>query len=318
MDPEPLVSIILPTYNRAAYLRQAIQSVLDQTYRHWELWVVDDGSTDDTREVLAGVTDERIQIVRCPHSGNRARVRNRGIAQAQGAYVAFLDDDDLWMPQKLAVQLADLRVHPDCRWSYTYFKPINERGEDVPLPRRAEWQPVRGWIFRDLVAGRAWVGTPTVLAERSLLLEAGRFDESFLYSEDYELWLRVSLLSAVTLVTDLLVAVRWQPGRVREASVFRHGVEMYRRLLAAGQLGDARSVCHRQWILASVNLANRLRFEGAYREALSTLGTVLPYGLVRPRWWVSLAKTGLRPLVPGPLLRAYHDWRAMLDRRGAA
>ncbi len=311
----PLVSVVIPTYDRGAYLREAVQSVLDQSYQAWELIVVDDGSSDGSVGFLEALADSRIQVVRQPHSGNPARMRNLGITRAGGEYVAFLDSDDVWMPEKLSLQVADLRLHPDCRWSYTDFKWVNEGGEEIPVRGRAGSHLCRGWIFEDLIAGHAWTATPSVLAERGLLVEAGGFDESLLYSEDYDLWLKLSRLSPVTVVTDRLVGVRQHRGRQREAQVFRYGVEVYRRLLADRQPSDARGLCRRAWVRASVHFADRLRFEGQHDEAFSTLRTVLPYGLGLPRWWVSLLKTGLRPLMPGFLLRGYRSLREMLARR---
>ena len=108
MEREPLVSIVVPTYNRLAYLRQAVQSVFDQTYRQWELIVVDDGSTDGTAAYVASLGG-RVRALTLPRRGGAARARNAGVGAARGAYVAFLDSDDLWLPEKLAIQMAGLR-----------------------------------------------------------------------------------------------------------------------------------------------------------------------------------------------------------------
>src|ERR1041384_7078965 len=107
-DSDPLVSVVIPTFNRARYLREAIDSVLNQTYPYWELIIVDDGSTDETQSTLETLADARVHVLRRPHEGNVARARNVGLEQAQGRYVAFLDSDDRWMPSKLQFQVADL------------------------------------------------------------------------------------------------------------------------------------------------------------------------------------------------------------------
>ena len=98
---EPLVSVIVPTYNRVHYLQEAVDSVLGQTYHNWELIVVDDGSTDATASRLRDLGDRRLRVVHLEHSGRPARVRNEGLACARGAYVAFLDSDDLWCAANL-------------------------------------------------------------------------------------------------------------------------------------------------------------------------------------------------------------------------
>src|SRR6266487_2699709 len=106
-DRDPLVSVIIPTFNREAYLREAIESVFAQTYSNWELIVADDGSTDGTRAYLASVTDRRTHVIELEHCGTPARLRNTALARAQGTYVAFLDSDDLWAPEKLELQIND-------------------------------------------------------------------------------------------------------------------------------------------------------------------------------------------------------------------
>src|SRR4051812_24472999 len=114
-----LVSIIIPTYNRAAYLGAAIASVRAQTFADWELIVVDDGSTDETAAMLDELSDPRIRVLRIGHSGSESITRNAGLRLAEGEWVAFLDSDDLWVPEKLERQLAQMVAQPACQWSYT-------------------------------------------------------------------------------------------------------------------------------------------------------------------------------------------------------
>src|SRR5687767_7703512 len=114
MPTGPLVSILIPTYNRLDYLREAVGSVLRQTYENWELIIVDDGSTDDTRAWVLSLAEPRIRLITIPHSGNLGLVRNRGIAEARGELIAFLDSDDAFEPHKLAAQTAALATHPEC------------------------------------------------------------------------------------------------------------------------------------------------------------------------------------------------------------
>src|SRR5512143_4014499 len=111
MSSEPLVSVVMPVYNGARYLRQALESALNQTYRPLEIIVVDDGSTDETSAILAEF-GSRIRAIRQKNPGSAA-ARNAALQAAHGEIIAFLDADDLWLPQKLEVQVAYLRAHPD-------------------------------------------------------------------------------------------------------------------------------------------------------------------------------------------------------------
>lgn len=312
MDAEPLVSIVLPSHNRERYLREAVESVLRQTYRHWELVVVDDGSTDGTAAYLSGLADARLRVVSRRSCGGAARARNEGLRAASGSHVAFLDSDDLWMPGKLRRQITDLLAKRGCRWSYTYFQRIDGEGCEIRLPPGKRRHASQGWIFEDLLRVVAWVATPTVIAERGFLEEAGGFDERLEYCEDFDLWIRLARRSPVALVPEPLAAVRVHDGnrgRANEAVVRASWVRVYDRLLGDSTLGAMRRVCRREWVRASAYLADRLRSEGRYRAATSALRGVVPYGLVLPHWWVSLAKTLLRPLLPAPVLRAYRSWR---------
>lgn len=119
---EPDVSIVLPTFNRLACLRETVESVFSQTMQNWELIVADDGSEEDTIDYLDPLeSDERVRLLRLEHSGNPGTARNAAIAAARAPYLAFLDSDDLWEPRKPDRQLAALRSERDCRWSYTAF-----------------------------------------------------------------------------------------------------------------------------------------------------------------------------------------------------
>src|SRR5689334_2783621 len=124
----PLVSVVIPTYNRLAFLREAVDSVLAQTFRDWELIIADDGSTDGTPEAMARLADPRVRVISLEHSGNPGRVRNAAIALARGRYVAFLDSDDWWEREKLSLQVEALRTRPSCLWSYTGIRRVDEYG----------------------------------------------------------------------------------------------------------------------------------------------------------------------------------------------
>jgi glycosyltransferase involved in cell wall biosynthesis len=203
----PRVSVVIPTYNRAAFLAEAIRSVLVQTCTDLELIVVDDGSTDHTAAMVRGINDPRLHFMSLPHSGLPARGRNAGVERARGRYVAFLDSDDLWDSSKLDDQLAALSERPDCRWCHTGGRCIDEAGAPHP-----QWPKARlasdGWILEALFRRHEGINTSSVLVDRALLLDVGGFDETFVRGEDYDLWVRLALRSPIACVRDARVGRR--------------------------------------------------------------------------------------------------------------
>lgn len=198
----PRVSVIIPTYNRAGLVPEAVASVLAQTYRDFELLVVDDGSTDGTREVLAAFGGE-IQVLR-PHRGGVSAARNRGISAAQGEWLAFLDSDDLWLPEKLARQMALMAAQPRLLLSQTEETWVR-RGVRVNPPRSHRKEG--GRIFLRSLE-RCLVSPSAAVLHRSLFEAHGGFDESLPAAEDYDLWLRLSWRYEVGLLPEPLVIKR--------------------------------------------------------------------------------------------------------------
>src|SRR5262249_52759335 len=133
VESAPVVSIIMPTYNRLEYLRPAIESVLAQTRRDWELIVADDESREPTRPYLRSLTsDPRIALLELEHSGNPARGRNIAMRSARGQFLAYLDSDDVWLPEKLTLQLESLLRTPSRAWSYTRFTVVDRHLTPIP------------------------------------------------------------------------------------------------------------------------------------------------------------------------------------------
>lgn len=208
-----MISVIVPTYNQSRYLPRAIESVWIQGIEDIEIVVVDDGSTDDTDAVLAGMLkDSRLRCFRQPNQGPAA-ARNRGIRESRGELIAFLDSDDFWAPGKLKAQLGALERTGN-RFSYCGFQMIDDRGAALGhrLARGDDFE------FSQLIWGNR-CGTPTVLVQRSLLDECGPFDESLRTGEDWDLWLRFSAKGPGACVPEPLVLVhgtnRWQADRLQ-------------------------------------------------------------------------------------------------------
>src|SRR5437667_2770841 len=261
MAPDaPLVSVIIPTYNRAAYLPEAVESVFQQTYDNWELIIVDDGSTDGTRDYLRQLKRDRLRIIDTTHCANPARLRNLAIAQAHGKYLAFLDDDDLWMPEKLAIQIPDLQAHPDHRWSYTACRRIDTGGSELSLH---PWRLHEGWILPQLIALDAWIAVPAVVVEAEAMAQIGGFDETLRFCEDYDAWLRLAGAFQARAISDVLVTLRTHPGNMSLARSEwqEHFALVYRRLLAQRNPESIRNLCRARYAIASVQLANQYRGE---------------------------------------------------------
>lgn len=308
----PLVSIILPTYNREAFLREAVTSVLAQTFRDWELLVIDDGSTDGTAAYLRGLTDGRLRVLTAAHDGNRARLRNRGLAAALGTYVAFLDSDDFWVPTKLERQIADLRAKGR-RWGYGHHRWVDDMGKPLPVPGGREWRRCEGWILRDVLAVDAWIAMPTVIVERSLMNEIGGFDETFASAHDYEAWVRLAARVEAALIPEPLAAVRLHAGNVPHHSTIQSHEQLariYRRLLDDPAYRPHWRLCRERYAAASRGLAARYRVAGRHARALRTAAAAIARAPWSRDGWVELAKALIAPLVPRAVLDIYHRARA--------
>ena len=199
---KPLVSVVIPTFNRAWCLREAVDSVLSQEVGDFELIVVDDGSTDDTPQLLEGYGDA-IRVLRRENRGVSA-ARNAGIAAARGELIAFLDSDDIWLPGKLRRQVEFFTSHPEaliCQTEELWVR----NGRRVNPGRRHRKRD--GMIFAPSL-DLCLVSPSAVMVRRELFDRVGLFDESLPACEDYDLWLRVSCRFPVHLIERALIAKR--------------------------------------------------------------------------------------------------------------
>jgi len=182
----PRISVIIPTYNRAHYICETINSVLEQTYKDYEIIVIDDGSTDNTKKVLKGY-DGKIRYLYQNNKGTPA-ARNFGINNSTGEFIGLLDDDDLWLPNKLELQVKELEKNPELAFicSSTYIidscgKNIGQWGEKISI----------FGTFNDLYEENI-VYNLTVLMRRKCFNDVGGYDEKLLSCQDYDLWLRMA------------------------------------------------------------------------------------------------------------------------------
>ena len=196
----PLVSVIIPTFNRAYCLAETIHSVLTQ--RSFELIVVDDGSTDDTQKVLQNFPDTR--TIHLTENRGVSYARNRGIEEARGSLISFLDSDDLWEEGKLEAQVKWMQGHPDCQAVYTDEKWIRN---GVRVNQMNKHQKYSGDIFKQCLP-LCIVSPSSVMLRKSLLDEVGIFDESMPVCEDYDLWLRIAIRYPFKFLSDKLIVKR--------------------------------------------------------------------------------------------------------------
>jgi glycosyltransferase involved in cell wall biosynthesis len=199
---KPLVSVIIPTYNRGWVLTEAIDSVLAQDFQDYELIVVDDGSTDNTREVL-DTYGQDIIVLRQANKGVSA-ARNRGIAAAGGQLVAFLDSDDLWLPRKLSRQVDFFKLNPDAVINQT--EEIWIRNGVRVNPKDRHRKP-SGMIFERSL-GLCLVSPSAVMIKKTLFDAVGVFDGNLPACEDYDLWLRIGCRYPVHLIDTPLIIKR--------------------------------------------------------------------------------------------------------------
>lgn len=186
----PKVSVIIPTCNRAEYLRTAVASVLNQTFQDFEILIVDDASGDHTGEVVGNFHDDRITVLRHETRKGGAAARNTGIRNSTGDYLAFLDDDDEWFPDKLASQVEKLLSSPPhVGCVYTGYVTVDrasgkQNGQIIPQKK--------GDLSEALLASNCIGGTSSVLLKKQCFERVGCFDENLPSFQDYDLWVRVS------------------------------------------------------------------------------------------------------------------------------
>lgn len=187
MNNEPKISVVIPTYNKAQSLKKAIESVLNQTYQNLEVIVIDDGSTDETKEVVKSFKDPRIIYFWKKNKGP-ASARNMGIKRAKGKYIAFLDSDDLWLKEKLEKQIDFMERNPETGLLGTGCYEVTDKGKAIGkkiFPRKNKV------LQKDLIKYNPFIQS-SIMTKREVFDKVGLYDEKFRESEDYELWLRLA------------------------------------------------------------------------------------------------------------------------------
>jgi glycosyltransferase involved in cell wall biosynthesis len=297
------VCVVIPAYNSAPFIAAALDSVLAQSHPVSEITVVDDGSSDSTAQIVAAYP--QVKWVSQDHRGPSA-ARNSGIRHAQCEYIAFLDSDDIWQPDKIEKQLAALAAHPSAAFSFSTLASFFRR--DAREVSNQPYMPdeLLAWLgARSTESGRAFgnvyslllrancVLTSSVLVRRSALLEAGLFDESLSHGEDHELWLRLARRWPAVFITDIIAKYRIHSSSIsghwknRQGLFYRATIDtlaQHHRMFPSFEAARALAVMYNNYAMFQIK-------ERAFGEAKQSAGKSLrvaptPSGF---RLWIEAA-----------------------------
>ena len=320
------VSVVIPTYNRAPFLPQALESVFAQTCQDFELIVVDDGSDDDTPQVVAG-RDDRLRYLRLEHRGVSA-ARNAGLAAASAPYLAFLDSDDLWAPEMLATGIDYMETHPECGLVCSDFAVGETRGGSPPV----RWESflgvgrAQGLVqtagFPELLSGN-FVSLCTAVIRTSAAREVGGFDEALPVMEDWDFALRLAARRPIGFINRILAYSRRHGENLSDdrGAMHRAAVQVFRKIESDPEIARRwRRLLRRRSADAHYRLGYWMLYQAEQSQARRFLRES-----VRRRWWLNRAWRYLvLSLMPRPVmgllrsLRLRGQQRRRLRRRSVA
>jgi glycosyltransferase involved in cell wall biosynthesis len=295
MTDFPLVTVVIPTWNRAGLVAEAVASVVAQSYGNWELIVVDDGSTDDTILRLERLAVPRLRALRSPHIAHLGRLRNLGARAGSGAFVAFLDSDDLWCPAKLERQISAL-VSSDAGWSYTEYSLISETGARIPL-HSGRAPALSGWIVRALLKEETAICPCTLVVRRPLFEAIGGFSEDGRIPNrgDMDIALRLASRFEAFAVPEILALVREHPGRMTRdmAEPHEQSAEVYKFFLRQENDEELRRLARRRWAACLSGAAAERLGRGEYGASASLFWSALTKAGPSADWLMAMAR-GMR------------------------
>lgn len=202
----PLITVVIPVYNSEKYISSAIESVLTQTYQNFEIIIINDGSTDNTKRVIESFNDSRIKYIEQKNAGPAA-ARNKGLENAIGEYIAFLDADDLWKPEKLELQINVFKGHDDICLTYSALEVLSSENILIELHSFKNYK--RMDLVKFLLFDHIAI-MPAVMIKKTYLDEVGYFNPGLYTGEDWDLWLRLAL-KANFFYTDKILVTRYRP-----------------------------------------------------------------------------------------------------------
>ncbi|WP_016952706.1 glycosyltransferase [Anabaena sp. PCC 7108] len=203
-----LISVVIPVYNGAKTIKETIESVLQQTYSHFEVIVINSDSTDGTLEIVSSIQDERIKIYNYP-KGNAAVNRNRGLTHVSGEFISFLDADDLWTPDKLEAQHKALKENTQAGVAYSWTDAINESGKYLGEFNHAIWE---GDVYTKVLLQNFLGSGSNIMVYKAILARVGGFNESLIYyTEDIDIYIRLAAITNFTCVPKVQILYRIHP-----------------------------------------------------------------------------------------------------------
>jgi glycosyltransferase involved in cell wall biosynthesis len=308
----PLVSVIMPTFNRREFLPAAIESLRNQSFADWELIIADDGSDTDTRSYLQSVhAPPRVTVIWLSHSGRPSVVRNAAMRAARGQYVAFLDSDDLWLPGKLERQIASLACHPQRKWSYTAFALVDGAGQ----PKEPLHDPKRsapsGWIMERMLNDEIVIALPSVVVARQSLEQLGPFDETLVMCEDDDLWIRLAAHSEIDGIDEPLTLIRrhGQHGG-NDVTAWRDRRRVFEKALGVSGDPGVRSMLRRLRAEMAAGLARSQAGSGMRIRVLGTVAASAPYSWRYRQWWLGVLRALGGAFAPAALRNAVRKHRS--------
>lgn len=260
----PYISIVLPVKNRAGIIGESIQSVLDQTYHDFELIVVDDASTDATPKMVEAFEDPRIKLIRLPESRGASGARNAGIQEVRGAWIAFQDSDDLWLPEKLAQQFQAVKAAGSgCVGVYCSYRRVAPEGMEI-LPKPGPG--LSGAVLPRLLKGN-FITTQTFVVRKDAVDAVGEFDSNLGALNDWDFAVRVAQQGDILWVQNPLVVYRVQPDSLSVSlDRFEHD---YLYMLEKHHHLMAKKRKDRAWHYAVIGM--RMCRDGAQKKGLAYL-----------------------------------------------
>jgi glycosyltransferase involved in cell wall biosynthesis len=286
---ETLVSIIIPTYNRAHLIGETIQSVLEQTYSNWELLIIDDGSTDHTEDIIRQYHDKRIKYLKKKHTGFIGITRNFGINHANGALIAFLDSDDLWRKDKLALQISLLNKHPETAFILSNGDQFGEGAIQTP-----DYENLFvGNMFLSLLEKEAFCFySPSFIFKKDVINKIGLMDESVPTTRDIHFCLRMSFELQGIFTNERLIKIRKHSESTSEkfnVTAYVNSLNMLREFFNKGMITKKlykhlKSVCYYKMGLLFLK----------ERNSTNAFKNFLNYNYLRPlqhKGWIRLLQS---------------------------
>jgi glycosyltransferase involved in cell wall biosynthesis len=279
--PGDLVSVIIPTYNMGQYLPQAVQSALAQSYANLEVQIVDDGSTDDTPRIVRQWDGHPRVRVHRQTNGGPSHARNQAVTLSRGRFVALLDADDIWLPEKLSRQMPLFQGRPEVGVVYSDYERVNSEGH--PLPKGPTHMH-RGWISGPLLIEN-FVASTTTVVRRECFERHGGFDPGLRHGEDYEFWLRLSVHYQFDFIAEPTLRYRIWGGQSSQDYRTRYatGIRIMQNFLNNNPSTVDRAVVRSAWAHTYTGRGNVTLWRG--RDRLSALRDYLRALSFRPGYW---------------------------------